>query len=562
MKVLTNNFRAARLVGAGDSGTVVNRRVRSLLTLLSLVSWIILPGYASSRPAPSASATSESRSVGPRHSVSGFDSIQTTSDSPRPVNVWTSNGPEGGGSALAIDPNNPNTLYAGSGSGVFRSTNGGGSWSAANDGLPDYSVRALAIDPIDPNTIYAAIRGLSDSSGLFKSTDGGVNWSRTYAPAGKSIDTVAIALSNPNIVYVGTSDPPVYRTDAAVSTDRGETWEVRKGPDGIFGESVWSLAIDPKDSKVVYSYIEGDTVNGPCKSTDGGRSWTALFLSECRCVYFVGSFVIDPNSSNVVYLLTAGGVYKSLDGGAGWTNLGLQSSGALAIVPSNSNILYAGTGRGVFKSTDGGVSWNAFNDGLTNLSVSALAVDASGSQLHAGTEAGVFDYYYGDACAVSLAPVTQNFEANGGTGSVDVTAADECAWAATNGASWISITSGRSGTSGSGTVSYSVEPNTSTLPRTGTVVIAARAVTITQAGLPVRITNASVKGKKLFVVGENFDAGAVIQLNGEEEKTIHNDQAGNSLTGKRAGKKIKPGDKLQVKNPNGSLSEEFIFSGM
>ena len=76
------------------------------------------------------------------------------------------------------------------------------------------------------------------------------------------------------------------------------------------------------------------------------------------------------------------------------------------------------------------------------------------------------------------------------------------------------------------------------------------------------IVSASVQGKKLFVLGENFDAGAVILLNGEEQKTKRDGQnPETTLIGKKVGKKIKPGDKLQVRNPNGTLSEEFLFTG-
>jgi hypothetical protein len=78
----------------------------------------------------------------------------------------------------------------------------------------------------------------------------------------------------------------------------------------------------------------------------------------------------------------------------------------------------------------------------------------------------------------------------------------------------------------------------------------------------IRITSVSVSGKKLFLSGENFLVGAVILLNGEEEKTRNDDQnASTMLIGKKAGKKIKAGDKLQVRNPDGTLSEEFIFTG-
>jgi N-acetylneuraminic acid mutarotase len=76
------------------------------------------------------------------------------------------------------------------------------------------------------------------------------------------------------------------------------------------------------------------------------------------------------------------------------------------------------------------------------------------------------------------------------------------------------------------------------------------------------ISMASVAGKKLFITGENFDDGAVILLNGEEQKSKNDEQnPGTILIGKTAGKKIKPGDRVQVRNPDGTLSEEFIFTG-
>ena len=87
------------------------------------------------------------------------------------VNVWTTNGPEGGSiSALAVDPQTPTTLYAGTTSaGVFKSTDGGTHWRAVNAGLGATTVRALAIDPQTPTTLYAA----TWDRGIFKSTDGG-----------------------------------------------------------------------------------------------------------------------------------------------------------------------------------------------------------------------------------------------------------------------------------------------------------------------------------------------------------------------------------------------------
>jgi hypothetical protein len=111
-------------------------------------------------------------------------------------------------------------------------------------------------------------------------------------------------------------------------------------------------------------------------------------------------------------------------------------------------------------------------------------------------------------------------------------------------------------------VSYSVAANESTAPRTGRISIDARDLKVTQAGVPVRINRAMVSGRALFVFGENFDPGAVILLNGEEQITKQpaaRPQA--NLIGKKAGKRIKSGDRLKVRNPNGTLSAEFIFTG-
>ncbi|HEY3137238.1 MAG TPA: hypothetical protein VGL29_14515 [Blastocatellia bacterium] len=71
-----------------------------------------------------------------------------------------------------------------------------------------------------------------------------------------------------------------------------------------------------------------------------------------------------------------------------------------------------------------------------------------------------------------------------------------------------------------------------------------------------------MSGKHLIVRGENFELGAVILLNGVQERTVSDSQSPKTtLIGKKVGKRIQPGDKLQVRNSNGAISEEFIFAG-
>jgi hypothetical protein len=163
-------------------------------------------------------------------------------------------------------------------------------------------------------------------------------------------------------------------------------------------------------------------------------------------------------------------------------------------------------------------------------------------------------------CVDSISPLSQSFDADGGTGTVEVTAGSTCSWSASSNAIWISITPGSS--SGNGVVDYSVAANISTRPRTATLIVAGHPFIATQSGVPVRITSASVEGTRLLVIGENFDPSAVILLNGEEQRTKNDPQ--NPRTGlicKKAGKKVKPGDKLQVRNADNTLSREFIFAG-
>src|SRR5262245_23214816 len=105
-------------------------------------------------------------------SAVGPEGLQASADG------WVGIGPSGGNvSAVAIDPQTPNTVYAGTSSGgVFKSINGGRSWTAVNSGLTNLDVRVLAIDPHHPATLYTGTAGIGR---LFKSVNGGESWSPT-----------------------------------------------------------------------------------------------------------------------------------------------------------------------------------------------------------------------------------------------------------------------------------------------------------------------------------------------------------------------------------------------
>ena len=168
-----------------------------------------------------------------------------------------------GVNGFAIDPSNPATVYCAPGSQVFKTTNGGGNWTAAGVGLPaSTSVFSIAVDPTNATTIYA---GTSDGT-VFKSLDGGGSWNGLNANLPNVwIQALAVNPGNPSTLYAGTNLNGVY-----VSRDGGANWA--QSNSGLTNLSVLSLALDPAVPATIYAGTNGD---GVFKSTDGGATWRA-----------------------------------------------------------------------------------------------------------------------------------------------------------------------------------------------------------------------------------------------------------------------------------------------
>ena len=297
-------------------------------------------------------------------------------------NIWTNQGPYGArAQSIAIDPSNSSIVYVGTNDGsLFKSTNGGATWSFANTGLPEGDVFAIAIDPTTTSTLYAALSG----QGVFKSTDGGATWNASSTGITSIfLSALAIDPSTPSTLYLGTTSGGVFK-----STDSGANWSAINN--GISTTDVRSLAIDPSTPATLYAGTWG---SGVFKSTDSGANWTAFNTNLTNL--FVNALAIDPSTPATLYAGTGGGgVFKSTDSGANWsainTGMGSQWVNALVFDPTSSSTLYAGTNAGgVFKSTDSGANWSAINAGISTADIRSLAV--SSSAVFAGTNIfGVF----------------------------------------------------------------------------------------------------------------------------------------------------------------------------
>ena len=263
--------------------------------------------------------------------------------------------------ALIFAGSSQSILYAvtgGPNGGLFKSADGGTTWNAtANNGLPSAPVVALAADPANAAVLYAATGyGQQGASpGLFKSTDGGASWTATASNLKYAAQKLVLDPSNSSVLYAGVGgggqNDGVYK-----STDGGATWT------GVWnGQSHGVRSLFITASKPPVLCVESNS-GLSATSSDGGANWTSF--SNGLVGGGFSAMAADPSNPAVIYAGTYGnGLFKSTDGGANWTasSSGLASLNinVLAVAPGpDSTIVYAGTAAaGVFKSTDGGATW-------------------------------------------------------------------------------------------------------------------------------------------------------------------------------------------------------------
>jgi len=264
-----------------------------------------------------------------RNSVSIGDGIYKSEDGGQ---NWTKMGLEKSEriSSIQIDPNNPNTIYVGvlgnlwgnsAERGVYKTTDGGKTWEKILYVDETTGCSDLSIDPKNPNVLYAAFwefrrTAYSFNSGgaksaLYKSTDAGKTWQKIHNgfPAGKlGRIAVAVAPSNTSILYaVIESEKPeskgLYRSD-----DAGQNWKFLNGDFELTVRPFYfsRIVIDPKNPDVVCKA----GLNGSI-SRDGGKT----FRQHGGVHSDIHDYWFDINNSNMLFVATDGGLYRSWDGG-------------------------------------------------------------------------------------------------------------------------------------------------------------------------------------------------------------------------------------------------------
>lgn len=238
--------------------------------------------------------------------------------------------------SIVVDPVHPSTIYVTAASGgIWKTTNGGASWSAIGDKLPSLSIGTLEMDPTDPQTLYLGLGDAFDATGvgLLKSTDGGAHWTNPVFLGGSTIiNDITVSKTNHNLVMAATNQGLFRSTNAGSSFT-----EVSLATGGADAHPfVWSVVNTSGNNFVAsmessFSNLSGPTDGQIWRSTDAGAGWTRSSGFAAAAPLGRTTLTASPSDPSVMYAMSAisnyfgaddlAGLFRSTDGGASWTAL-------------------------------------------------------------------------------------------------------------------------------------------------------------------------------------------------------------------------------------------------
>jgi photosystem II stability/assembly factor-like uncharacterized protein len=298
--------------------------------------------------------------------------------------------PIGSIGAVAVAPSDPKTIYAGTGesdirsslsfgNGIYRSNDGGSTWSHV--GLDDTRhISRVVVDPQNAAVVYVGALGHTygpnEQRGVYKSADGGSSWTKVLDQGPDvGVSDLAICFSNPRLLFAGTwhTHRPPWSTYAPIdgpggglfrSQDAGKTWSHLTGhglPEGDWGRVGIDVA---PDGKRVYALIQAKA-SGLYRSDDGGDTWV-LENADPRLTsraWYFSSITIDPSNPDVIYMPNVA-LYRSEDGGKTVSVVRGAPGGddyhQLWVDPKNSSSMVLGTDQGTTISLDRGQTWSTW----------------------------------------------------------------------------------------------------------------------------------------------------------------------------------------------------------
>lgn len=295
--------------------------------------------------------------------------------------------------AIAVAPSDPNVVYVGTGEadmrsdiqhgdGMFKSTDGGKTWS--HIGLTDTrQIGKIAVNPKDPNIVYVAALGHqygpNAERGVFKSTDGGQTWSKIlYHDQNTGAIDLSMDPSNPAVIFASlwqTRRPPwnVYPPSNGPgsglykSTDGGSSWSHVSGNGFPERAGHIGISVSPADSNRVYAVVDTNEVKtgGLYRSDDGGNTW-AKMDGETRIWnrgWYFSKVTADPKNADEVYVMNTS-TYRSTDGGKSFTAIKGAPGGddyhQLWIYPDDPNRMILGSDQGAVVSLDHAKTWSSW----------------------------------------------------------------------------------------------------------------------------------------------------------------------------------------------------------